>query len=71
MFNVGLNCQDYGFPTIKDLVMSCHDVFKIQQKKHAKDWLLFDVNNESGSLLCILTDFELFWVFQQKPIDFK
>ncbi|XP_014275530.1 tudor domain-containing protein 5 isoform X2 [Halyomorpha halys] len=47
MFNVGLNCQDYGFPTIKDLVMSCHDVFKIQQKKHAKDWLLFDLNDES------------------------
>lgn len=47
MFNVGLDCQDYGFPTIKDLVMSCHDVFKIQHKKHAKDWLLFDVNNES------------------------
>ncbi|CAH1402004.1 unnamed protein product [Nezara viridula] len=47
MFDIGLNCQDYGFPTIKDLVMSCHDVFKIQQKKHAKDWLLFDVNNES------------------------
>ena len=50
MFNVTLNCQDYGFPTIKDLVMSCSDVFKIQQKKLGTNWLLFDVNNESGVL---------------------